>query len=119
MVKIIFLTLVMQIGLFAADTNVKQGVVLEKCLACHKQEQIPNTLIYRRYLVKYSTQDAMLEAIVKYLKNPQKELSVMPPPFFLKFTMKPTLDMNDKELEEGTRAFLEKIDIKKKLVLPK
>ena len=61
----------------------------------------------------------MLEAIVKYMENPQKEKSVMPPPFFLKFSMKTKLDMNTTELEEGTRAFLKRFDMKKKLVLPK
>lgn len=118
MVKIIFLTLMVNVGLFAAESNLKQEVLLQKCLDCHKKEQIPNTLIYRRYLVKYSTHDAMLHAIVKYMKDPKKEKSVMPPPFFLKFSMKTKLDMNTRKLEEGTRAFLKMFDMKKKLVLP-
>ena len=119
MVKIIFLTMLVTASLFAKDTLTKEEALVENCLACHKKEDIPNTLIYRRYLVKYSTQDAMTKVIVKYLKNPQKENSIMPPPFFSKFAMKKTLELDTKTVEENTRAFLEKFDMKKKLILPK
>lgn len=107
------------VGLFAEDTLTKEEALEKNCLACHKKEQIPNTLVYRRYLVKYSTHDTMKQAIVKYLKNPQQEHSVMPPPFFLKFAMKKTWEMDDKTLDENTEAFLEKFDMKKKLILSK
>jgi hypothetical protein len=91
----------------------------DKCLKCHAQDQVPNELIYKRYLVKYSTQDAMKQVILKYLKDPRKENSVMPPPFFLKFPMKKALEMNDVMLERNTRAFLKTFDMKKKLILPR
>lgn len=118
MVKIIFIFSLLIVGLFAETAKPKQNASLEKCLSCHKKEQIPNRLIYRRYLMKYSTKEATLKAIIKYMKDPQKKNSVMPPPFFIKFGMKKRSDMCAEDLEEGVRAFIEKLDMKKRLVLP-
>ena len=116
--KIIFLYMVVYAGLFAEAPSSAQQELENNCLLCHTQDQIPNTLIYRRYLMKYSTQEAMSKVILKYLKNPKKENSIMPPPFFSKFPMKYALDLDDATLKKNIRTFLETFDVKKKLVLP-
>jgi hypothetical protein len=110
--------MVLYAGLFAEESSSAQQELESNCLLCHTQDQIPNTLIYRRYLMKYSTQEAMSKAILKYLKDPKKENSIMPPPFFSKFPMKYALDMDDTILKKNIRTFLETFDVKKKLVLP-
>jgi hypothetical protein len=110
--------MVLYAGLFAEESSSAQQELESNCLLCHTQDQIPNTLIYRRYLMKYSTQEAMSKAILKYLKDPKKENSIMPPPFFSKFPMKYALDMDDTTLKKNIRTFLETFDVKKKLVLP-
>ena len=89
----------------------------EQCLKCHQLQQIPNRLIYRRYLKQYSTDERMALAMIKYLKNPQKIHSIMPPQFFLKFPMKEDSVMDDEILQIHIKAYLEKFDIKKQLVL--
>jgi len=99
----------------SAETNSLQS----DCLSCHKTQQIPNSLIYRRYLMKYSTQSQIEYAIFTYLKNPQKETSIMPPQFFLKFPMKQFQETDDKVLQKNIKAYIEKFDIKKKLILEK
>ena len=91
--------------------------VEKNCLLCHRQQQIPSQLIYKRYLLKYSTEQRMEKAIFSYLKNPDKKDSIMPPAFFLKFPMKIALDLEDKELHESIHAFLKKYDLQKKLML--
>ena len=91
----------------------------QDCLSCHKAQQIPNELIYRRYLMKYSTSESMKEAMVKYLQNPKKEYSIMPSQFFLKFPMKEALALDEKVLEENIQMFFETFDVKKKLILKK
>lgn len=95
------------------------NTLLEKnCMECHIKQQIPSELIYRRYLTKYSTHTAIEKTLLIYLKNPKKENSIMPKPFFLKFPEKEALDLNKTELSESIKAYLEYFDIKKKLVLP-
>lgn len=104
---------------FAGDITIEEKQeVQQKCLECHSQEQIPNGLIYRRYLKKYSTQAAMKKAILKYLKYPKQENSIMPHPFFSKFPMKEVTDLNDEALKKNVQTFLDTFDLKKKLFLP-
>jgi len=109
MAKLIFLTLFFTL-LTASDLDTN-------CLNCHKKEQIPTYLIYKRYLLKYSTKDRIKKAIYSYLKNPTKENSIMPKPFFLKFPMKKPLHLSDEVLKKNIEEFIEKYDVKKRLVL--
>lgn len=118
--KIIFICTVFFISIYANDLKVEDTQRVEKaCLYCHQQNQIPNALIYRRYLVKYSTKEAITTAIMTYIKNPKKEYSIMPQPFFSKFPMKEVSKYEDKVLKQDIERFLEIFDVKKKLVLPK
>jgi len=89
----------------------------QKCLNCHHHQQIPNTLIYKRYLMKYSTEKRMEDAMFAYLKNPSKAFSIMPAPFFLKFPMKKKIKLDDVTLRKNIKSYLDTFDIKKKLVL--
>jgi hypothetical protein len=106
---VLFLTLI----LFYADADILQ----KNCLSCHQKQQIPSHLIYKRYLLKYSTDARMQKAIYEYLKNPDKEHSIMPSAFFLKFPIKKPLELNDQILNQSIKAFLKKYNIKNKLVL--
>ena len=118
--KVIFVCMIFFIGAVAGNISIDdKQQVQEKCLQCHNQEQIPNTLIYRRYLKTYSTQEAMKTAILKYLKDPKQENSIMPHPFFSKFSMKEVSDLDDEDLKKNIQTFLDTFDLKKKLVLPK
>ncbi|MBA1421548.1 MAG: hypothetical protein FAF03_12160 [Epsilonproteobacteria bacterium] len=93
---------------------------LEKnCLACHKKQQIPSALIYRRYLMKYSTSAQIEEAIFRYLKDPKKENSIMPPQFFLKFPMREKMELDDATLKHNIKSYLKKFDVKQYLIVDK
>ena len=116
--KIIILSLVLYSQLFAKKTSVEVENLHKNCLECHIQEQIPTPLIYRRYLMKYSTKEEMQKAIFRYMKNPLKENSIMPPPFFYKFPMKGAIEMDDETLHRHISTFLDYMDVKKRLVLP-
>jgi hypothetical protein len=97
------------------STLLSASSLQHECLACHQQQQIPSNLIYKRYLMKYSTTKSISEAIYRYLKDPTKEHSIMPPQFFLKFPMKEPLLMDDTELRSNIKSYIQKYDIKKKL----
>ncbi|MCW8822019.1 MAG: hypothetical protein OQK45_07305 [Sulfurovum sp.] len=116
--KIILLYFLLYAGLYAQESQGEKQQLENQCLQCHMKHQIPNELIYQRYLMKYSTADGMGKAIKEYLKHPKKENSIMPLPFFLKFPMKEALVLDDENLEKNIRMFLDMYDVKKKLVLP-
>ena len=91
---------------------------LEKfCLDCHIKDQIPSELIYKRYLLKYSSKDKIEDKIFGYLKDPKQKDSIMPKPFFLKFPMKKRLPYSDKTLKKLIEKYIEKYDVKKRLKL--
>jgi hypothetical protein len=94
-----------------------QAGVERDCLSCHKEIKVPNKLIYKRYLMEYSTKEYMKDAIINYLKNPNKKNSIMPSVFFSKFPMKGAIRKDKKHLEKDVLEYLDKFDIKKKLIL--
>ncbi len=92
-----------------------QADLRNDCLACHQKNQIPNKLIYKRYLMKYSTSKYIEEAMYNYLKYPDKKHSIMPSIFFTKFPMKKAI--KDKNLRENIKEYIKMYNIKNKLVL--
>ena len=113
MVKIIITLIILTLTIFGKN----EIFLKEKCLNCHQQQQIPSNLLYKRYLMRYSTFKNMKNVIVDYLQEPQKKNSIMPLEFFLKFPMKQKLNLNDKDLNRAVELYLHHFDIKKKLVL--
>ncbi len=115
--KIVIIFAILTATIFAESEN--RDSLDKNCLACHQKQQIPSTLIYRRYLMKYSISAQIEEAIFRYLKNPKKENSIMPPQFFLKFPMKKKVELDDETLKRNIRAYLKKFDVKQYLIVDK
>ncbi len=115
--KIVIILGFLSLCLYAEESNIQDHSFKNNCLSCHQQQQIPNALMYKRYLMKYSTNRRMEEAMFAYMKDPKKEHSIMPAPFFLKFPMKEKISLDDSSLRKYIQAYLELFDIKKKLML--
>ena len=111
--KIVMVSLVLTLLAAAQEEDTLEKV----CLACHQQQQIPDMLIYKRYLMQYSTDEKMSAVMMMYLKDPKKEHSIMPAPFFLKFPMKEKLALDDETLKKSISAYLQQFSMKKKLIL--
>jgi hypothetical protein len=115
---IFFLSLLLTVG-FASEGSSEASVDLQSaCLQCHQKEQIPSSLIYRRYLMHYSTSERISKAMFSYLKAPSRKNSIMPPQFFLKFPMKQKMEMDDADLKKYIDQYIDRYDVKKRLVLP-
>ena len=89
----------------------------ENCLSCHREQKLPDNLIYRRYLLKYSSPERIENALTAYLKNPRKECSIMPREFFLRFPMKYPTELDEATLRGSIRAYMERFDVKRRLRL--
>ncbi len=114
MVKSVWFVMAVTMSILAQDADVQRD-----CLSCHQTQQIPNSLIYKRYLMKYSTQGAIENAMLKYLQNPIKSDSIMPLAFFLKFPMKQALQIPEPVLRQNISSFIDTFDVKKKLKIDK
>ncbi len=116
--KIVLFFALFGIGLNAQDITPEDKLQLQQeCIGCHVKQQIPSALIYRRYLMKYSTVERMQKKMFSYIKNPDQKHSIMPPQFFLKFPMKELTTLDDAPLKEMINLYLRRLDVKKKLVL--
>jgi hypothetical protein len=114
MVKTFILTSILFSTLIFAQ---EPSLLLKKnCLNCHVKQKIPSELIYRRYLMRYSTHTTIKKQLQTYLKAPSRKTSIMPKQFFLKFPEKKALDLNETVLEESIEAYLKYFDIKSKLI---
>ena len=114
--KIIVLYFALFANLISQELDAFHDQMLQnKCLSCHVSQQIPDELIYRRYLIVYSTSQRMESAIFKYMKNPNKKNSVMHYPFFFRFPMKKKSHLKDETLQKMIKAYLTTFDIKNKL----
>ena len=112
MEKLIVAIMILTTTIFANNSLAKKN-----CLSCHQKEQIPSHLIYKRYLLKYSTKNRMKKVMLKYAKNPTKKGSIMPTPFFFKFPMKRKLNLDSETLKKSIDDYLDYFDVKKRLVL--
>jgi len=99
------------------DANEPSALLVKNCMGCHVEQKIPSELIYRRYLLKYSTHSTIKKQLLHYLKNPKFDNSIMPKQFFLKFPKKKALELNETLLAKSIEAYLDYFDIKKKLIL--
>jgi hypothetical protein len=100
--------------LFTLEANNSE---INSCIECHKEQNIPSELIYRKYLMKYSSNKIIKDKMFKYLQNPKKENSIMPKQFFIKFPMKDGTDLNQTQLLYEIDKYIEKFNIADKLQL--
>lgn len=117
--KLSMIVIVLTLSIFASESTVSSDSLEVNCLHCHQEQQIPSNLIAKRYLMQYSTDKRIEDAMFKYLKDPKKEHSIMPTPFFSKFPMKEKILLDDVSLKQNIKVFFEKYNMKKKLVLEK
>lgn len=101
-----------------ATANEAEGLQ-KRCLACHRANQIPDTIIYRRYLQTYSASHRIAEAMKRYITQPDRHRSIMPPQFFYKFPMKPSKAYDPNTLDADIEAYIRRFDIRKRLRLSK
>ena len=100
------------------SAEITEKELQKNCIGCHVEQKIPSSLIYRRYLRRYSTHRAIKKNLFLYLQNPIRENSIMPKQFFLKFPQKEVSDLNKSILKESIDAYLDYFDIRKELILP-
>ena len=90
----------------------------KRCVSCHKTEGIPTQELYKRYLVKYSSHTAIKAAMLKYLKNPTIETSIMPEPFISKFGIQKRTSLSDDALKRQIDELIKTYNLKDKFYLP-
>ncbi|WP_294956961.1 hypothetical protein [Sulfurovum sp.] len=114
MAKIVFIFCMAFFSLWG-ENHVDEHLLQKACLSCHAQQQIPSEIIYRRYLLKYSSTSVIRQKIYAYLKAPSTQASIMPKPFFRKFPLKEPSELDDKTLQKLIDAYVDLYDVRMKI----
>lgn len=102
--------------LLLISLNISFGNVYENnCVKCHKKLPVTIDKYFYRYLLKYSSEANVKEAMTSYLKLPNKDTTIMPKAFIKRFGIKKKTKLNDKELEKALDIYWEKYKVFGKL----
>lgn len=85
------------------------------CIACHKKLPVTIDKYFYRYLLKYSSERSVKEALASYLKTPTKEKTIMPEAFISRFGIKKSTKLSNEELKEAIDTYWETYKVFDKL----
>jgi hypothetical protein len=103
-------------AIVAAKTD---GDIYARCTACHSMQAPPLSLVYRRYLMLYSSKGRVAERMVAFLTHPTKKGSSMPEGMKSRFNPQNHPPFPLEEAKEAVGELIEREDLLKRIVIPK
>lgn len=100
---------------FLNAEKTKTTVYETNCIKCHTKLPVSIDKYFYRYLLKYSSENSVKESIFRYLKKPNKEMTIMPEAFIKRFGVKDKTKLSDKELYKALDIYWEKYKVFGKL----
>ncbi len=94
MVRLLYILLFCYACLFANSYQTN-------CITCHKKLPVSIDKYFYHYLLKYSSERGVKEAMASYLKTPSKEKTVMSAAFISRFGIKKPTKLTNEELKEA------------------
>ena len=77
------------------------------CVSCHEKLPVSIDKYFYRYLLKYSSERSVKEAMSNYLKSPKEETTIMPEAFISRFGIKKKTTLTDAKLKEALDEYWE------------
>jgi len=111
MVKKIIVLFLVFVGLLFAETNIYQ----QNCLKCHKSQAVTLDKLFYRYLLKYSSERAVKQALYDYLKHPSYFKTIMPEGYINRYGIKLPTKLSDKDLKKAIDIYWDKYKVFGKL----
>jgi len=95
--------------------RVEDNVYTRNCVPCH--EYLPSSLerMFMSYLKVYSGELTLKESLKAFLRNPDREFSVMSDLFLDRFGVKEKTTLSEAELKEAVDIYWDKYNIRNKL----
>jgi len=84
---------------------ISNDVFDKECVYCHKMLTVSLKDVYFKYLLRYSSEESVKSVMLYYLKNPTKELSVMPKEYIKIFGIKEKSKLDEKSLKEAVDIY--------------
>lgn len=109
MVKSVFLSLIILM------TSLNANIYEDNCVGCHNRLPVSIDKYFYKYLLIYSGEVDMKNAIINYLKVPVKETTVMSDSFISRFGVKKKSTLTEKELQGAVDVYWERYKVFGKL----
>ena len=114
MAKLIFVIILFTSCSFVQASKAK-NVYENNCIKCHKKLPVSIDKYFYRYLLKYSSETNVKKSMFSYLKNPEKEITIMPEAFIKRFGIKKKSKLSDEKLNKALDIYWEKYKVFGKL----
>jgi len=101
-------------GLFAQENPLPSH-----CSACHEEAGPPLTLIYRRYLMLYSSKERIRKRMIDFLIAPSKEKSALPEGMKNRFKPQNHPAFSPDVARKAVTKLIENEDLIPRIVVPK
>jgi len=82
-----------------------ENIFQKNCISCHKVEGPDLKKVFFDYLLIYSSEKKVKKAMFEYLKNPEKEKSVMDKGYIKEYGIKKKSKLNSKDLKEAINIY--------------
>jgi hypothetical protein len=96
-----------------------EGSEFQKCLVCHENSAPPLAMVYRRYLMLYSSKSIIKERMIEFLTAPSKKKSSMPEGMKRRFYPENHPKYSLDEIKKSVNELIKREDIIPKIALPK
>lgn len=101
--------------LFTSYLSAKTGAYEKNCIPCHEDMAVKIDKFFYRYLLKYSSEMEVKNAMRTYLKNPKAENSILVDGLINRFGVKKKTTLSDAELQEALDSYWDKYKVFDKL----
>ena len=85
------------------------------CIKCHSKLPVAIDKYFYKYLLKYSSEKDVKQAMFEYLQNPSVEKTIMAESFITRFGIKKKTNLSDEKLKEALNIYWDEYKIFGKL----
>ena len=96
----LFLILFLIISSLYAQRN-EDDIYETNCIRCHSKLPVTIDKYFYKYLLKYSSEKDVKQAMFDYLQNPSVEKTIMAESFITRFGIKKKTNLSDEKLKEA------------------
>ncbi len=95
----------------------KKTAALSQCAACHNASAPPLSLVYRRYLMLYSSKERIQKRMIDFLLAPSKAKSSMPEGMKNRFNPQKHPAFSPQIAKKAVDTLIEKEDLIQKIIV--
>ncbi|WP_198306119.1 hypothetical protein [Arcobacter vandammei] len=107
---VVFLCLI-----FSFSFSNQKNIYEKNCVACHNKIPVSIDKYFYRYLLEYSSENDVKEAMFQFIKNPTLEKSLMSESLIKRFGLKKKTKLSDEALREALDSYWEEYNLFGKL----